>query len=210
MAAKKKTAKSLVPQWVEKPHPLGLSFPYAEVKWPPTLPNPTPTVPVLPGPTLPLPGSGCDKPCTKVLTLLPNVLVQPGHGRGSTPIKVDGYRVMNLYVISDPDNSSESRAFTLDVSFAPIGTPNEYGLALRGETSSVYNYDSLGNATGTEALHYKLQTSDRGANGMLPHAGGLDLAHILRVPVIGPYARVIALNRGTVAKNVEVVAYLTT
>jgi hypothetical protein len=44
----------------------------------------------------------------------------------------------------------------------------------------------------------------------VPRIGGVDLTHILRVPVMGSYIRASAFNEDTTARSVEVTAYLTT
>jgi hypothetical protein len=210
--AKKKLAKSAASfTWVDRPHPTDAKMVYKEVLWPapkpPSLPNFPPPASTFP-PTLPVAKPIQERPVTKVITILPKVLIDPTSGRGNAPINVDGFRMMNIYVISDPVNSTADRAFMLDVAFAPYVTQGQYGLILHGATSNVFNFDSLSYSAGYEAKHYRLRTADRDINNQLPQAGGYDLAHCMRVPVLGPYVRVIASNLGNVARNVEVVAYL--
>ncbi|HMP75946.1 MAG TPA: hypothetical protein PKE12_06595 [Kiritimatiellia bacterium] len=208
MARQRKSAVKTTPfKLVEKPHPLGEKTPYLEVQWP-ELPNPpTPTLP-LPTPFPPIPKPSCDRPCTAIVQMLPKTLLNPGSGFGQAPVKVDGYRFANLYVISDPVNSSNDRGFTLEVSFACF--PFVYGEGVRGETNHMFNFDALGYASGYEAKIMRIKTSDQGVTNQLPRYGGRDLTHILRIPILGPYMRAIASNVGQIARNVEVVAYLMT
>ncbi|HMO49820.1 MAG TPA: hypothetical protein PKE26_02020 [Kiritimatiellia bacterium] len=209
--AKKKLAKSNASYtWVDRPHPTGDKIAYKEISWPkpippglPEFPIPTPTFP----PTLPNLKPVREQPVTKFVTIIPKVLIDPMSGRGHA-ISVDGFRMINIYVISDPVNSTYDRAFMMDVYFAPYATQGQYGPIFHGLTSNVYNFDSQSYPSGFEAKHYRLRTSDRDVNNQLPQAGGFDLAHCMRVPVIGPYVRVIASNLGNASRSVEVVAYL--
>jgi hypothetical protein len=208
--AKKKAKQKLAndPVWISRPNPLGLKDDYREVVWPlpkpglPTLPPPSSTLP-----TLPVTKPVQERPVTKVLTVIPKVLIPPSNGRGNSPLNIDGYRMVNLFAISDPVLSTADRVFSLEVSFAPYTVEMPYGTDMGCEGTNVYNFDSLGYTQGWDARHYRLTLSDQDVNNTVK-AGGRDLTHILRVPVLGPFMRVIVINRGTVARNVEVVAYL--
>jgi hypothetical protein len=55
-----------------------------------------------------------------------------------------------------------------------------------------------------------LRTSDLMSTGGLPWIGGQNLAHILRVPVMGPYVRASVFNKDSQKRSARVVAYATT
>lgn len=150
----------------------------------------------------------CDRSCTRVIDLLPKTNVAGGTGVGYQMINIDGYRVINAYVISDPLNSTSMRGFTLELSFSLY--PFVYGVGVVGETSAFFNFSTWfepGTVTHGTAV---CQTSDLTTIGGLPWIGGIDLAHILRSPVMGPYVRASVFNEDTAARNVQVSAYLTT
>ncbi len=150
----------------------------------------------------------CERPCTAVLPLFPKRLVEGKTGYGYYMINVDGYRTINAYVISDPLNSTSMRGFTLQLSFSLYDFV--YGVGVVGETSFYFNGESFFDpGTLTHRLQ-KCQTSDLTAAGGLPWIGGRDLVHILRAPVMGPYVRASVFNEDRTARNVEVVAYLST
>jgi hypothetical protein len=52
-------------------------------------------------------------------------------------INIDGYRMINAYVISDPLSSTNQRGFTLELSFAL--NDFVYGVGVVGETSYFFN-----------------------------------------------------------------------
>lgn len=150
----------------------------------------------------------CERPCTAVTTLFPRRQVEGHTGYGYYMINVDGYRTINAYVISDPLNSTNQRGFTLKLSFSL--TDFVYGVGVVGETSFFFNFESYFDpGTLTHRLQ-NCQTSDLSASGGLPWIGGRDLAHILRAPVMGPYVRASVFNEDNAAREVEVVAYLST
>jgi hypothetical protein len=152
-------------------------------------------------------GRGCPKACTEVITLLPKTTVQPSTGIGYFMVNVDGWRTINAYVICDPLNSSTQRGFSLELSFSLVDFV--LGVGVLGETSFFYNFESYYNP----ALNQKLlrcETADLTIGGGLPWIGGVDLTHILRAPVMGPFVRASVFNEGTTARGVEVKAYLST
>lgn len=156
---------------------------------------------------LPIPKQ-CERPCTSVVTLFPKASVSGRAGRGYYMINVDGYRILNAYVISDALNSTTQRGFTLELSFAL--NDFVYGVGVVGETSYFFNFDNYFDpGTGNHRL-VRCETSDLSTTGGLPWIGGTDLTHILRVPVMGPYVRASVFNEDGTARQVEVKAYLTT
>ncbi len=211
----KNTAKlsAVGPVWVSRPHPSGAKIDYKEVTWPlpkpptkptlPTFPPPTSTVP----PTLPVLKPVQERPVTKVVTVIPTVLLQPASGRGNSALNVDGYRMINLFVKSDPVLSAADRGISLDIAFAPATVTTGTWTDLSCDGECLFNFDSLGTAAGYEAKYYRLTVSDRNVNDTVK-AGGRDLSYIVRIPVLGPFLRVSATNRGSTARNVEVTAYL--
>lgn len=210
--AKKKTAKAAASfTWVDRPHPTGEKMAYKEVIWPipkppglPTFPPPSSTFP----PTLPVTKPIQERPVTKVITVLPRVSLPPSNGRGNAALNIDGFRMINLFVTSDPVMSTGDRGFSLTIGFAPTTVTDASGwtnLSCDGE--DFLNFDTQGVSTGYEAKYYRLMVSDRNVNDTVK-AGGRDLTYIVRVPVLGPFIRVIASNRGNVTRSVEVVAYL--
>ncbi len=150
----------------------------------------------------------CERPCTKVMTLFPKDAVEGKTGKGYHMINVDGYRVLNAYVISDALNSTQQRGFTLEISFAL--NDFVYGVGVIGETSFFYNFESYFNPGTSSQGTLRCETSDLTTTGGLPWIGGTDLTHILRVPVMGPYLRASVFNEDTVTREVEVKAYLST
>jgi hypothetical protein len=150
----------------------------------------------------------CTRPCTEVRTLLPKSLISGHSGMGYFMNNVDGYRYINAYVISDPLTSSLKRGFSLELSFSPYDFV--YGVGVVGETSFFFNFDTYFDP-GTQS-HKLIQanSSDLTTTGGLPWIGGIDLSHIVRVPVMGPFVRASAFNEDSAAHNVQVVAYLTT
>jgi hypothetical protein len=150
----------------------------------------------------------CTPACTKVITLLPKSKIAGHTGIGYQMINVDGYRAINAYVVSDPLNSSTQRGFSLELSFSL--NPFVPGVGVVGETSFFFNCESYFEP-GT--LNHRLtqsSTSDVTTTGGLPWIGGIDLAHIMRVPVLGPYVRASVFNEDGVTRSAEVRAYLST
>lgn len=150
----------------------------------------------------------CPKICTKIITLLPKMSIQPHWGFGYYVINVDGYRYINAYIISDALSSSNQRGFELEISFAL----NDFviGVGVKGETRCFFNFDNYYNITEPAKRTIICATSDLTSLGGVPQIGGVDLTHILRVPVMGPYVRASAFNVGETERSVEVKAYLTT
>jgi len=150
----------------------------------------------------------CDKACTKIISLLPKTNVAGHTGVGFQMINIDGYRTINAYVISDRLNSTTQRGFTLELSFSL--NPFVLGVGVVGETSFFFNFDSYFEPGTLTHRTARCETSDLTTVGGLPWIGGVDLTHILRAPVMGPYVRASVFNQDTVARNVEVSAYLST
>ena len=150
----------------------------------------------------------CEKPCTKVITLLPKTNIAPHTGVGYQMINIDGFRWINAFVISDPLNSTSQRGFTLELSFSL--NPFVYGVGVVGESSYFFNFDGFYDPGTSSHRTIRCETSDLTSTGGLPWIGGVDLAHILRVPVLGPYVRASAFNENGTARNAEVKAYLLT
>lgn len=46
-------------------------------------------------------GAKCQKVCSKVIELLPEVTIDPNSGRGSSMTNIDGFRYINAYVIGE-------------------------------------------------------------------------------------------------------------
>jgi len=151
---------------------------------------------------------GCERPCTAVLTLLPKTNIAGHSGVGYQMINIDGYRTINAYVISDPLNSSLMRGFSLELSFAL--NPFVPGVGVVGETSFFFNFDSYFEPGTYSHGLIRCLTSDLTTTGGLPRIGGIDQAHILRAPVMGPYVRASIFNEDTTARNAQVSAYLST
>src|SRR5512133_2669966 len=141
----------------------------------------------------------CDRPCTSILTLLPKTNIAGHSGVGYQMINIDGYRTINAYVISDPLNSSLMRGFSLELSFAL--NPFVPGVGVVGETSFFFNFDSYFEPGTFSHGLIRCQTSDLTTTGGLPRIGGIDQAHILRVPVMGPYVRASVFNEDSSAHN---------
>jgi len=150
----------------------------------------------------------CVKACTQVMTLLPKTNIGGHSGVGYQMINIDGFRTINAYVISDPLTSSLQRGFTLELSFSV--NPFVLGVGVVGESSVFFNFDSFFEPGTTSHRTIRCETSDLTTTGGLPQIGGVDLTHILRVPVLGPYVRASAFNEDSTARNAQVVAYLST
>jgi hypothetical protein len=150
----------------------------------------------------------CERPCTTVMTLFPKDTVNGRTGKGYHMINVDGYRIINAYVISDALNSTLQRGFTLELSFSL--NDFVYGVGVIGETSYFYNFESYFNPGTLSQRTLRCETNDLTTTGGLPWIGGTDLTHILRVPVMGPYVRASVFNEDVTARQVEVKAYLST
>ena len=150
----------------------------------------------------------CERPCTDVVTLFPKDTVEGRSGKGYHMINVDGYRVINAYVISDALSSTVQRGFSLKLGFSLHDFV--YGVGVIGETSYFYNFECYFNPGTRSQGTLRCETSDLTTTGGLPWYGGTDLTHILRVPVLGPYVRASVFNEGVTAREVEVKAYLTT
>lgn len=150
----------------------------------------------------------CDRPCTKTLTLFPEDTVNGHTGKGYHMINIDGYRMINAYVVSDALNSTTQRGFTLELSFSL----NDFvpGQGVLGETSHFFNFDSYFDPGNSYHNTIRCETNDLSTTGGLPWIGGTDLTHILRVPVMGPYVRASVFNEDGTARKVEVRAYLST
>jgi hypothetical protein len=151
---------------------------------------------------------GCDRPFTKLTTLLSKRLIQGRTGIGGAMTNVDGFRWLNSCILSDPLNCTTQRGFSLEISFAPH--PFVLGTGVVGEARFHFNLENCFDpATAGHAL-IGMGTSDRTSLGGLPHIGGVDLTHLLRVPVMGPFVRASAFNEDTVARHATIEAYLTT
>ncbi|MGE5602112.1 MAG: hypothetical protein ACM30E_03620 [Nitrososphaerales archaeon] len=150
----------------------------------------------------------CDKACTKVIKLLPRTSVAGHTGVGFQMINIDGYRTINAYVISERLLSTTQRGFTLELSFSL--NPFVAGVGVIGETSFFFNFDSYFEPGTLSHRTARCETSDLTTVGGLPRIGGVDLTHILRAPVMGPYVRASVFNEDGTARNVEVAAYLST
>lgn len=155
---------------------------------------------------IPIPFPQGQKPCTKVISLLPKTLVQGHTGIGHFMTNIDGFRYINAYVISDPLNSSTQRGFTLELSFSV--NDFVYGVGVIGETSFAFNFEDYYDPGNSKHRSVNIETDYLTSSGGLPWIGGNSLTHILRVPVMGPYIRASVFNEDTVARNVEVKAYL--
>ena len=150
----------------------------------------------------------CSKPCTKVITLLPKTNIAGHTGVGYYVINIDGFRSINAYVISDSLNSTSQRGFSLALSFAL--NPFVPNVGVVGESSWFFNFDNYYDSSTPSHRTIRCETNDLTSTGGLPWIGGVDLTHILRVPVMGPYVRASAFNEDVTARNVEVSAYLST
>jgi len=150
----------------------------------------------------------CDRPCTQKIELFPKTQVEGHTGYGYFMVNVDGYRHLNCYLISDPLNSSNQRGFTLELSFAL--EPFQPGIGYYGETEAFFNAEEYYDPGQNEHPLIRLRTSDLMSTGGLPWIGGQNLAHILRVPVMGPYVRASVFNKDSQKRSARVVAYATT
>ena len=149
-------------------------------------------------------GAG-DNASTNIIQLLSKRNVAGHTGVGSALVNIDGYRMINAYVISDPLNSTTQRGFSLELSFSLA--PFVYGTGVVGETSFFFNFDSYFDGANVEHRPLQSQISD---HAMIQRIGGVDKTNILRIPVLGPYVRASVFNEDGTARNVEVKAYLTT
>jgi hypothetical protein len=86
--------------------------------------------------------------------------------------------------------------------------PFVYGVV--GEARYFFNFDAFYDPAAASHRLIRIETNDLTSTGGLPHIGGVDLTHILRVPVMGPYLRASVFNEDTVARHATVEAYLTT
>jgi hypothetical protein len=150
----------------------------------------------------------CAKACTTTITLLPQTLVSPHSGVGYHMINIDGYRTLNAYVISDALNSTTQRGFSLEISFSLYDFVLNVGVV--GETDFFFNFDTYFNEGVSDQPTLHCSTSDQTTAGGLPWIGGVDLTHILRVPVMGPYVRASVFNEDNTARKATVQAYLST
>src|SRR6185503_14318844 len=141
----------------------------------------------------------CDKACTKIISLLPKTNVAGHTGVGFQMINIDGYRTISAYVISDRLNSTTQRGFTLELSFSL--NPFVLGVGVVGETSFFFNFDSYFEPGTLTHRTARCETSDLTTVGGLPWIGGVDLTHILRAPVMGPYVRASVFNQDATARN---------
>ena len=157
---------------------------------------------------VPLLDQACDKACTRIISLLPKTNVAGHTGVGFQMINIDGYRAINAYVISDRLNSTTQRGFTLELSFSL--NPFVLGVGVVGETSFFFNFDSYFEPGTLTHRIGRCETSDLTTVGGLPRIGGVDLTHILRAPVMGPFVRASVFNEDNTARNVSVSAYLST
>jgi hypothetical protein len=153
-------------------------------------------------------GADCCRPCTKIITLLPKTRMNGHSGVGYQMINVDGFRYINAHVVSDALNSSTQRGFSLELSFSL--NPFVAGVGVVGESNFFFSFDG-GFVAGAGAQRLgRCQSSDLTISGGLPRIGGVDMSHILRVPVLGPYVRASIFNEDSVPRSGEVRAYLTT
>jgi hypothetical protein len=150
----------------------------------------------------------CDRPCTKLMTLLPKTKIDPHTGIGYFVLNVDGFRWINAYVISDTLFSTAQRGFTLQLSFAP--NPFVYGVGVVGESNCFFSFDSYYDPGAGQHRTVVCSTDDLTSLGGLPRIGGVDLTHTLRVPVMGPYVRASVFNEDNAAHEAQVTGYLTT
>jgi hypothetical protein len=150
----------------------------------------------------------CDKACTKTITLLPKVNISGHTGLGFPMVNVNGFRWINAYVISDPLTSSAQRGFSLELSFSLA--PFVLGVGVVGETSFFFDFDDYFDPGTFSHRTIRCETSDLTTVGGVPQLGGVDLTHILRAPVMGPFVRASAFNEDDKAHNVQVLAYLST
>ena len=79
-----------------------------------------------------------------------------------------------------------------------------------GETSSFFDFSGYYDPGSLSHKLIRCPTSDLLSTGGLPQIGGIDLTHILRVPVLGPFVRASAFNEDDTAHSAEVRAYLST
>jgi hypothetical protein len=96
----------------------------------------------------------------------------------------------------------------LEISFALNGFVPNVGVV--GESRYFFNFDNYYNSTEYSKKIIYCETSDLTSTGGVPHIGGVDLTHILRVPVMGPFVRASVINNDEEERSVEVRAYLTT
>lgn len=152
---------------------------------------------------------GCDRPCTRVIELLPPTSIEGHSGRGYAMVNVDGYRHLNCFLISDPLSDPGDRGFSLHISFA-VG-PFMTGVGWLGETWVFASAEQIRFTGQADQPVAWLTTSDlAAATGQVPYTGGSNLSQITRVPVMGPYVRATAINEGSQTRSARVVAYATT
>ena len=84
------------------------------------------------------------------------------------------------------------------------------GVGVVGETSFFFDFDDWFDPGSFSHRTIRCQTSDLTTVGGVPQPGGVDLTHIWRAPVMGPFVRASAFNEDDKAHNVQVLAYLST
>lgn len=152
----------------------------------------------------PLSPKGCQMVCSKAITMLPKTNLEGGHGVGYYFVNVDGYRYINAYIISTQLERADESGFSLEIDFSldPVGVV--------GGTSYFFNFDNYYETADFEKKTIHCSTSYLDSSGILRIGDGYDFTHIMRVPVMGPYARAVAINNGITNSDVEVKAYITT
>lgn len=153
-------------------------------------------------------GAKCQKVCSNVIELIPEITIDPNTGRGSSMRNIDGFRYINVYVIGERLNSTLQKGFTLQHSFSV--NPFVLGVGVVGETRHFFNFDNYYNKDQYEKGLVNIANSYESSLGGLTHIGGVDYTHLLRIPVVGPYVRASVMNKDSVKRKVKVVAYLTT
>src|SRR5713101_8268216 len=144
----------------------------------------------------------CCPPCTAIMTFLPKTSIAGRTGVGYQMINVDGYSWINAYVVSDRLTSTTQRGFTLELSFSL--NPFVLGVGVVGESSFFFNFDNYYDPGASSHRTICCETSYLISTGGLPRIGGVDLTHILRVPVMGPYVRASAFNEDNTTRSAEV------
>ncbi len=119
---------------------------------------------------------------TKVVSLLSPTLLQPKHGAGQTMTDVRGYRMANVYLLCEPICTSGERGCSMQVEFALDATTT----GVPAGTSAFLNLDGYGDPADQEHRLIHCNSSDLCVDGYLPWYGGVNLCHILRVPIMGP------------------------
>ncbi|MEN9550025.1 MAG: hypothetical protein RIR12_2616 [Bacteroidota bacterium] len=149
----------------------------------------------------------CQKVCSRIIELLPETTVEPNTGRGSSMINIDGFRYINVYVIGERVTHSDQKGFSLRLSFSVNPFVLEVGVV--GETHRFFNFDTYYNKDEYEKKLNHISNSYETSPGYT-HLGGVDNTYMVRVPVMGAYVRVGAINNDSMARKVKVAAYLTT